>query len=178
MWFKWSLYSVTGVTIEQYGTRWDNERPSGKFIVERRESIRFGVIISTLFVDKSVANNSDHVFRVARSWRVVNIRIGHLLCIHSVTGFVWKINKSIILTLYSCRFPPHPRFIRTLAYAYINYRLAGEENFRVPFENGFKYRQESAFDERNNFGHSSDQNVHVGKAVRNSSTIREKVQYA
>lgn len=57
-----------------------------------------------------------------------------------------------------------------------NYRLVGEENVRVPHKCGGQDRREGAVDERDHFGHSSDQDVHVGETVRAPRTEREKVR--
>lgn len=56
-----------------------------------------------------------------------------------------------------------------------SFRLVGEKNFRIPIENGCRDWREDTVDERNNYGHSSDQNVHVGKTVCLPSAVYEKV---
>lgn len=54
-------------------------------------------------------------------------------------------------------------------------RLVGQENVRLSCEDSAQDRRENKIDERDHFRHTSDQNVHLGKAICIYSAIRKEV---
>lgn len=56
-----------------------------------------------------------------------------------------------------------------------DFRMVGEENFRIPFKDSAQDRRKSQIDERNNFRDTSDKDVHVGEAFRSARAVCKKV---
>lgn len=157
---------ISGFTSKSHGSRRNDDRSSDKSAVERRKPIRSRSVPSPVHMDRPAANGFGHVLFVARDRRVVNTGNSHVVRFHPYSR--WERRR---LRNDSGSF----RRACPSWQSGFCFRVAGKESFSTSVQDGQENGRTRSSDERDHRGHTSDQNVHLGKTFCKAHRIREKV---
>lgn len=163
------ISTFVGPTVECQHYEPKHSRSSRKFNVERCDSIRLGNGVFIVRVRGSSGDRGNYLHFMARIGRGVAVGHGNVSFFRPVPRFVRK-------SQYKYNINHRHAFVRAYVFFVRFSSVVGVDGVRFSAENRRQNRRQSEPDERNNIGHTGDQNVHLGKFFYEASRIGQKVR--